>query len=369
MKHLKTLLLGLSILSIISCSKNDEEDNTSKDNYDRKALFSHLGNTIVLPTFLQFVDASDSLVQASQTFQNDLDKNSFITLQDAWLNAKLTSKRVELMKFGPLNDTKMYSLIDKWATNDGFIEDFIAGTDPINESFINLKGATSKGLPAIEYLLFSHSDIDSALANLSADSRRIDYVVACSQNLYQKSLELASLWSPLGDNFIEEYSTNTTSGLDGSLSLTVNQLSSHIEFMTVTKVGKPLGIDLGSGVRTTYLESFRSQTSKEALLANLQIFRLLFTGGEADSNGFDDYLDYLGTMKSKQPLSTAILDQVDLIEQTLNSITPSMVEELNQSTDKVNTLYEQLKALLVLVKTDMTSALSVTLTFSDNDGD
>ncbi len=357
--------LLLLIIGMASC-KEDEKNNSPQDNFNRKALFTNIGENIVLPTFLHFVDVADSLQQASSKFQATRDAASLQTLQTAWLNAKKASKQIELLKFGPLNDTKMYSLIDKWASNTGFIEDFISGTDPITESFINGKGATSKGLPAIEYLLFEEN-INSTVTTLSNDSRRMDYLMACCKNLYQESLEIASLWSPLGDNYVAQYAEKTQSGLDGSLSQTVNQMSSHLEFMMVTKIGKPLGKDLTSGPNKIYLEAYRSQTSKELLIENLSIFKTLFTGG--GEQGFDDYLNHLNAKSNGQLLSKAILDQTAKVETQLNTMNGSLAEALTSSPEKVEELYDGLKKLLVLVKVDMTSALSVTLTFSDNDGD
>ncbi|AEV32537.1 Imelysin [Owenweeksia hongkongensis DSM 17368] len=368
MIQLKPTLAILALLTLFACGKEDEKDKDPVDNFNRKELFTNLGDKVVLPTFLEFVNTSDSLFQKALAFQNQPSTNTLTELQTAWVQAKTSSKKIEQLKFGPLNDTKMYSLVDKWATNDGFIEGFISGTDPINNSFINGKGATSKGLPAIEYLIFKNGDNATVLSELSSNSRRVDYVVACCENLSLKALEIASFWSPLGDNYLGQYSANTGGGLDGSLSQTVNQMSSHIEFMTVTKVGKPLGKELNTGIRTSQLEAYISETSKEALIANIKIFKSLFTGTE-NNTGFDDYLDYLGAMKDGKLLSTAILEQADLVQSNLENMNGSLSNELTSSPQNVEELYQNLKALLVLVKTDMTSALSVTLTFSDNDGD
>lgn len=368
MIQLRPVFTLLALFTLFACGKDDDKDDTPVDNFNRKELFTSLGDKVILPTFLDFVSATDSLFQKAQALQNQVDPTTLYEIQVAWLKAKEASKRIEQLKFGPLNDTKMYSLVDKWATNDGFIEGFISGTDPITNSFIEGKGATSKGLPAIEYLIFNIDNPSATLSALTNDSRRVDYVVACCENLNQKALEIASFWSPLGDNYVAQYATNTGGGLDGSLSQTVNQMSSHIEFLTVTKVGKPLGKELNTSIRVTQLEAYRSNSSKEALIANIDIFKSLFTGTE-NNTGFDDYLDYLGAMKSGKLLSTAILEQTDLVQANLANMTGSLREELISSPQNVEELYQNLKALLVLVKTDMTSALSVTLTFSDNDGD
>ncbi|HBF19253.1 MAG TPA: hypothetical protein DDW81_04090, partial [Cryomorphaceae bacterium] len=260
MKNCRAFIFVLLAFLAAAC-KEDPKDDQPADSFDRKALFTNLSETAILPAFLDFVKQADSLQQIAEAFRLQPDLPNLSALRDQWIQTKFASKQIELLKFGPLNDTKMYSLVDKWPTNEGFIEGFINGSDPITESFIQGKGATSKGLPAIEYLLFEEKDADLLLARLKNEPRRVDYIVAASHNLYQKTLEIASLWSPLGDNYQAEYIENTFSGLDGSLSLTVNQMSSHLEFMLVSKLGKALGKDLNRDADPVYLEAYRSGVS------------------------------------------------------------------------------------------------------------
>lgn len=369
MKKLSFYFVFSCCLVLTACNKDEKADENPqpKDNYDREALFTSLSNDVILPAFLDFVDEAEELHQKAHDYQDSPSLTALDSLQAAWFRAKFASKRIEQLKFGPLNETKMYSLVDKWPTNNDFIEEFIAGTDAFTASYINGKGATSKGLPAIEYLIFSETGDDSVHEAMQSDLRRIQYVSACTENLYQKTQEIASLWSPLGENYIDLYSTNTQSGLEGSLSLTVNQMSTHIEYMMVTKLGKPLGKDFDDMVNPLKLEAWRSKKSKDCLVQNLQIFNDLMSG--KNGPGFADYLDYLEAKKDGQDLSEAILQQTEKVITDLEAINGSIYETIQSDPNSIDIVYNDLKDLLVLIKVDMTSALSVTLTFSDNDGD
>ena len=294
---MKRFSIFLLLISLVACKKDDNP--AFEDHFDRKALFSSLSSEVILPAFLDFVSASDSLQKAAIRFQQNPQLQTLQDFQENWKQAKLQSKKIELLKFGPLNDTKMYSQVDKWPTNENFIEAFISDNQPLTETFIQGKGATSKGLPAIEYLIFEEGSPADLLKDLQQTPRRVEYAVACCQNLYQKALEIASLWSPLGDNYQNFYNNNTINGLDGALNKTVNQMAVHLEFVANIKLGKPLGKELNTAIDHEKLEAWRSKFSKEVLIANLEIFKSLYEGKGPGGLGFDDYLNYLQAQKRR----------------------------------------------------------------------
>ena len=81
------------------------------------------------------------------------------------------------------------------------------------------------------------------------------------------------------------------------------------------------------------------------------------------------YLDFLGATYEGQPLSAAITEQTESALAALAAIEQSLSVAVVEDPDAVRTLYDEVKALLVLVKSDMANHLGITITFSDNDGD
>lgn len=364
-----SVLLVISIASIfitvVGCKKEPEDSDTFEDNFDRKALFTNLSQNVVIPAFQDFETSTKLFSQSADSFGKHPDRAYLQALKKDFKSTRLTAKKLELLKFGPLNETKMYSLIDKWPTNSRFIEDFIAGEDSLTQAFIDSKGATSKGLPAIEYLIFGNED--SILNSFQNDNRRRQYLSSLASNLHAESVIMTNLWTSEGGNYATTYSNNIASGLDGSLSMTVNQMSSFIEYLCYTKVGKPLGKEMSVGQNPMLLEAPLSQHSRELLVANMDIFIQLFTGGDNEL-GFDDYLDYL-QQNQKVKLSSEIINLSNKIKTGLKAENRSLYDIINSDPQSIEWLYEDFKSLLILIKTDMTSTLSVSLTFSDNDGD
>jgi hypothetical protein len=101
-----------------------------------------------------------------------------------------------------------------------------------------------------------------------------------------------------------------------------------------------------------------------------------FFNGVAVSSGtegpsFQSYLDALG---AKDPatntlLSNIINDQFDVISEKLNQLSPDFVSQIETDNQEMADTYTAMQKLVRMLKVDMTSAMSVTITYTDNDGD
>jgi hypothetical protein len=89
-----------------------------------------------------------------------------------------------------------------------------------------------------------------------------------------------------------------------------------------------------------------------------------FSGG-ANGIGLDDYLLHL----ERGTLDNTIDSNYDEMLNKVQTFNNTFEEEINTNINGLNELYLMLQGHVVNIKTDMTSAFGVLITYQDNDGD
>ena len=163
-----------------------------------------------------------------------------------------------------------------WPTDPSGIEGQIGGTTEITADFIDSLGAGSKGLYAIEYLLFA--DADDATVTALMDTRRCAYLSALADHVPRTSTTLFDAWSPTGGDYA---GTLATAGADGNITYPaelsaiaalLNELPPPSTRSRRMKVGEPFGL-LAMPRCPTMVESPYAHASVEAMQANLEGIR------------------------------------------------------------------------------------------------
>ena len=237
----------------------------------------------------------------------------------------------------------------------------------INEAFINSNGSSSKGISAIEYLLYSGETTQETLTSfISTDNadRRTNYLFALIENLVIKSQELKEQWEAYAPTF---YSTLET-GLNGSQNQLINAMITLSEQLVILKLGNALGDQNGGNIDITELENYRSQVSLESIEQNVRTLYSTYTGeyrNDNDSIGFDDFLSLLNANIIDEAIRTSFEENLT----SINNIQGSLVNALETNPQQVIELQSSLNELEVLIKVDMANALGVIVTVNSNDGD
>jgi predicted lipoprotein len=102
-------------------------------------------------------------------------------------------------------------------------------------------------------------------------------------------------------------------------------------------------------------------------MANLQAGKNLFTGGTGV--GFDDYPQLKEASFQGVPLNEEISSQYDKCIALATAINTDFRTALVNDKPKMEALFLELKKLTVLIKVDLASAVGVTISYTDNDGD
>ena len=101
----------------------------------------------------------------------------------------------------------LHNQIAKPPADSEFIDDVLARQlTGLDNDFIEAIGSPAKGLPAIEYLIFApDGDNDAALARLTSNPSRMEYLVSATQNLHNKAQEVQAYWLAEGNDYANNF--------------------------------------------------------------------------------------------------------------------------------------------------------------------
>lgn len=370
---LGVVLAGLGVGGFLFIAQDSAAQ--AQDTFDRQAMLESIVNHVILPGFEAFVEESAALEAAINAFAADPSVETLEAAQAAWETAANRWEEVTIFSLG-LRLMALHNQISKLPVNSSFIEDFIAGEMELNEAFIDSTGSTSKGLPAIEYLLFSQTrssdDIVRDFTTGDNAQRRLQYLTALGENLHNEAQELYLFWSPDGENFAQDFIDADMEGGDvqGSINMLANEIFFYIENILQVRLGRPSGIISGGDPRPEMAESIPSGHSMDNMLHNLIGLQRLFNGGTEDEHiGFDDYLDFLGATYEGEPLSDVINARFDETIALFQAVEMPLFYAVEQEPEAIAEAYSSLRNLLIPVRVDMASHLTITITFTDADGD
>lgn len=364
-------LMALAII-IPSCTKEPLEQHK---NFDRNQMLENIGQNVILHNHQVFVEKAQELENATNTFTTSPDLGTLVQAQEKWKATMDAWKMCELFDLGIVKDTYLHNKIEVPA-NPSFIPNNIYSTTTIDNAYIDGVGSSSKGLSALEFLLFDRDNgnqavLDSFLVS-SHDTRFRQYTAALAENLRHKGEELYAIWSPTGQDYVTEFAESEGSDLGSSISMLANEMITLIEKMVQTKLGKPLGKQSDGLPHPEFVESYESGHSLENLRLNLHSLEITFEGltaNEVDSIGLDDYLNALKARHDDEALPEVVEAQFIACHTALDAINEPLADAVVNDYETVNAAYNELRKLLILLKVDVANNLAITVTFNDNDGD
>ncbi|MEM7034966.1 MAG: imelysin family protein [Chloroflexota bacterium] len=331
---------------------------------DRQTMLTQIVEQSILPLHEALVIETILLEETAHQFQSDTTVENLDKLQTQWQSTALAWAKVEHLGFR--FTMIIHNQIKKWPVKLKFIEKFIADeTIVLDEPYIESIGSTSKGITAIEYLIFqpemSQAEVVETLTN---QPRRVAYMVASTENLSQKSQKLLELWSPDGANRAQAFidADFSDDNLQGSISMLANEMIVQIEELANTRLNDPRK-GAGGAPDPNAVESPYAQFSAPLMANNLRGLQQTF------ESGLDDYLDFLQRDQTESYLSERISQQFETAIFAVDAISPSVYTAVLDNPDTVTQAFEEVKTLLILFKVDMAGQMGITVTFSDNDGD
>ncbi|MEX2590287.1 MAG: imelysin family protein [Chitinophagales bacterium] len=362
------VFMGITFL-LPSCGNKDDDSNS--DDFDRQAMLENYADNLILPAYQHFEQKVDSLETVLNAFSNNPSTQALSLLQTTFLNTYRSWQNVELYEFGPAAEVILRSNVNTFPTDVFIIDNNISEGSYDLDIPSNIK---AKGLPAMDYLLFGLGEDNTEILEYyttDADAaNRLQYLEDVFGDISTRTTSTIDKW----DNYRSTFVGATGTDIGSSTSLLINEFNFEFELTKNPRIGIPLGAKSSGQALPGNVEAYYSGISKELALINLQNIVNVFRGKAFNSSqtgpSLESYLDQLGAeYRDGQSLSEAIIEQFEKDETALQAVPDPLSDAVISNESLVQTAFDEFVKTVVLIKTDMTSAIGIQITYQDNDGD
>ena len=371
----RTLIMACSFAAVSACSPPPPSAK----------LLKETGELSFISNYQDFSVSSQQLANASADFCQTPDQAAkFETLRAKWKQATIDWAAIQNIQFGPLMVDNQAWKIQFWPDKKNLIarkvETLLKDGKPITLQRVDEASVVVQGLSSLEYQLFDSKAGSQQRYTGETGVRRCELLTAVSTHLQNVAEGLYNSWRKDGGNYLATFSEtgeNNPEFSDDNLAIgyLLDTLVSGIELIKRDKLERPLAISSsanneaqGSAPQTQVyqLEWWRSQYSKEAIIANLSALEDIFNANTG--YGLDDYLR---EDKQQAALSDKINEGFKRCIVAASAIDGSLFDIANKPEHRqvILDFHRELSQLLALLRNDLPTALGVSLGFNSKDGD
>jgi predicted lipoprotein len=376
-KKNQRILYFILVLLLMSCGGDNDEPTPVDSSKDREAILTHWVDNMVKPSYANFSVKFELMVDKAETFGTSPTEVSLQELRSAWIDAYTEWQKVELFEFGPADKYTLRNFFNIYPAD-------VAGiTSNVNDPSVNLDLPASyaqQGFPALDYMLNGVGADDAAiLSYYTTDpdaAKRLAYLDRIVERMDMLLANVVTEWSgTYRDTFI------SSTGLDigSSMGAVINAYVLYYErFIRSGKVGIPAGI-IGTSTGTPFPEKveayYKRDLSRTLAKAGHQAAIDFFNGttvsGGPEGPSLKSYLNGLDAKDTSSGtlLSTIINNQFSTVNAKLDQLSDDFYEQIQTDNAAMVDVYMNMQTAVRYLKVDMTSAMSITITYTDNDGD
>lgn len=315
----------------------------------------------------QLQPAFDSLSVAAEALHSSLlglapqsQLGDLTELRGAWLESYRHWQRASNFNVGPAAEQglrkRMVEELGTFPVSETKIAQKISAGDTTHADF----DRDSRGLFAIEYLLFAGNDA-AALERLNQPGTRT-YLRALCRHFEQKTKEVSDQWPGFRSSFV---ASDGTSAGSSTVQL-YNEFLLSYEGLKNFKLGLPLGLRMGQNqAEPQKVEAYYSGQSLRGIALQMQALEAFWRG-----NGTTGFRNYLLASAGGAELVASTEQQLRLIQARIEACGNGRLDSLiTTNPQPAIELHTELQRNTRFFKSDMSSLLGLTITFSSGDGD
>ena len=359
----------ITLLITFSCSDSSDSNENLVDNFDRQSILENVTDNIILPAFEDFSAKTAQLEESVTLFSNTRNLTNLETVQSHWVEAYKSWQHVEMFNIAKAEEVYFLQKMNTYPASVSRIENNInTGSYDLDT---NNNNWAAQGFPALDYLLFGLADTNSNSLIFYQNNENLpylNYLQAIASQMSQVTDMVHQDWIATRDAFVSSSENTATS----SLNMLTNDFIYYFEKgLRTNKFGIPAGVFSANNTRSANVEAYYNTTQSKVLsLEALGAVEGFFKGQAYNSTtigpSLKSYLDY---MTENSTISAAIITKFTDSEQLINMLDDNFSFQVTSNNNLMVDVFNKLQEGVVLLKTDMLSALSISVDYIDADGD
>ena len=375
MKKIKFFLLSIfSVFLIIACSSESDENQNQVADFDRSSILKNYADNIIIPRYNNFKADLDALKTVVDEFASTPNSENFDKVHNQWFKAYKTWQHVEMFNIGKAEQIMYFNTINTYPVDELRIN------ENINSKRYDLSNAndwSSQGLSGVDYMLHGIEDNkEKVIQKYVDDTNYGDYLKNLLVIMTSNTDDIVQDWPTYKDTFVQSSGNSNSS----SLNMITNDFVYYFEKgLRANKIGIPAGVYSGGNTLPSKVEAYYSSKNsfqdiskdlaKEAVIASENLFLGKSSNG-VNGPSLKTYLDYIyNSDVNKENLSPIISSNFQKAKEAIDLLDSNFVNQINNDKTKMLNAFDKLQAIVVNMKTDMLSLLSIQVDYIDADGD
>ena len=370
----KSFYSVLLVCLIIACSSDTEDDIIQINEFDRSEILTNYVDNIIIPRHNDFKSEIDNLKIAVDEFVESPISSTYDNLHNQWLITYKKWQHIEMFNIGKAEEINFLNTINTYPVDELRINENI---DSRKFNLTSSNDWSCQGLSGIDYMLHGiDNSKENVILKYSNNSNYGEYLKNLLDIIINNTDQVVNHWSENKNSFVNSSGNSNTS----SLNMLTNDFVYYFEKgLRTNKIGIPVGYFSGGNVFPDKVEAYYSsknsfndvskELAKEALIASENLFTGRSSSGSKGPS-LKTYLDYIYSADvNKNNLSPIILSNFQSANDAINELDKSFVNQISSDKSKMLNAFDKLQALVVNMKTDMLSILSIQVDYIDADGD
>jgi hypothetical protein len=375
MKKLNIQILFLLAATLVSCVDSPEDQTKPEVSNDRKEMLTFWVDEMILPSYVTFEKDLLALKISAGEFTNNPTEASLSTVRTSWVQAYISWQNVEMYEVGPAEKYTLRSFFNIYPADVSGIENNISS----GNANLNLPSTyAQQGFPALDFLLNGVAEQEEKILAFYLDTekgaQRLSYLTILVSRMDTLLNQVISDWNGSAK---ADFINRTGLDIGSSTASVVNAYVLYYErHVRSGKFGIPSGATIASAgtpnpekVEAYYKKDISGKLAKTAQKAFSDFFNGIANGKQGLS-----LKSYLNSIEAKDPstgklLSAYINEQLSIIDTLVASLSDDYYDQIETDNGAMVKVYQEMQKAVRILKVDMTSAMSITITYTDNDGD
>jgi len=375
MKKINFFLLSIfSVFLIIACSSESDENQNQVADFDRSSILKNYAENIIIPRYNDFKLALDNLKSSVDSYVAYPMVSTYDDMHDDWFEAYKKWQHVEMFNIGKAEEIMYFNTINTYPVDELRINENISSK---RYELSNANDWSSQGLSGVDYMLHGIEDNKEKIIQKYVDDANYgDYLKNLLVIMTSNTDDIVQDWPTYKDTFVQSSGNSNNS----SLNMITNDFVYYFEKgLRANKIGIPAGVYSGGNTLPSKVEAYYSSKNlfqdiskdlaKEAVIASENLFLGKSSNG-VNGPSLKTYLDYIyNSDVNKENLSPIISSNFQKANEAIDLLDSNFVNQINNDKTKMLNAFDKLQAIVVNMKTDMLSLLSIQVDYIDADGD